>query len=189
MPFWNNSIESAFKFRGGGASPDPTVSITFQAGATSLDPAIVGGTNLVWTGPSDQVSTGNPPSPTLNEDGTWVVTMDDYAAPSTTTVYNDKVEAYDATLMTGLTSINARANQLTAFDFSTLVNLTSLIIDSNPNLEVDSIVDQLYALRDTVPVGFTLDMDATCPAVSAGSQTKLTELAAGPYNFTLAYNT
>jgi len=143
-----------------------TLMINFTSGLL-LDPVLTGPTGTVWTWPDGSTtSTGNTPSPTLTAAGRYKVTMDDQAELTGIDVSDDAVKCIELTfLMTGLATLTA---------------------PNNPSLDVDGLVDQIYALRETLPA-MTVNIGGTCPDVSGSRISKILELTSS-YGHTWTYN-
>ena len=131
------------------------VTFTVDSGA-SLDPVLVGGTNIVWTWPDGVTqSTGTTPSPALTAIGKYTITMDDYADVTEFLAADDTVLA--------LTNIGL------------MTALTSLDLSNNAQLAVNGVVDDIYAARATLSA-MTVDVSGTCPDVSVASVQKIITL-------------
>ena len=142
-----------------------TLMMSFSSGLL-LTPVTSGGSGFVWTAPSGATSTGGTPSPAIDEPGRYKITMDNQSE---------------------LTSIVADDDTVTCVELNLLMtSLATLNLSNNAGLQVDNIVDQIYALREILPA-MTVNIGGTCPDVSTSSYLKIVDME-DDYGHTWTYN-
>lgn len=101
--------------------------------------------------------------------------------------YSCAITSVDLTAITAITELDLHDNALTSVDLSNCTALAQAYLYDNPSLDVDGVVDDIYATKDS-RVAMTVSIAGTCPTMSAGSVTKISELVSS-YGHTWTYNT